>query len=74
MATNADEESVTNGLEYVGSSYNFLIGNPLNSETQDPGIYKQIFDFSYAQKKRTPDDLWLIPDQVQAEIRQFCQF
>jgi hypothetical protein len=36
----------------------------MNANTFDPGVRKQIYDFTYTQHKKTPDGLHEIPDQV----------
>jgi hypothetical protein len=61
-SSNEFSESNSDRLEFVGAGYNILTGNPMNSKTVDPGIRKEIYDFTYTQQKRTQDDLHEIPD------------
>ncbi len=54
--------AVSSRLEFAGVGYNILTGNPMNCESKDPGITKQIYDFTYRKNKPSQDGLHQIPD------------
>ena len=63
-----------NNIGYLFRGYNLLKGNPLTPErTFDPGFQQMIFDATYNDNKKTADDRYEIPDNVQVTKKIACK-
>lgn len=62
-------------IEYLGSAYDILKGNPESTQGHDSGfIGPTIFQFTYYQNLTTTDGRYSIPDHTTVHDAQSCSF
>ena len=62
-------------IDYLGSCYNIIYGNPQDTSGLDPGfLAKGIFQYTYSQGLTTADGRYSIPDHTTVNDAQSCSF
>lgn len=59
-------------IGYLFRGYSILEGNPLDPTVFDPGFKSKIFQATYEQNKRTDDQRYKIPDNVDILAKEAC--
>ena len=64
-----------NNIEYLGSAYDILKGNPQSTQGQDKGfVGPSVFRFTFNQNLTTTDGRYSIPDYTTVNDAQSCSF
>ena len=62
-------------IGYLGSSYDIIRGNPLNTAGSDPGfVGRGVFQYTYNQGLTTADGRYSIPDYTTVNDADSCSF
>ena len=57
--------------KYLGMAYNLITGNP---DLQDPGFGYNVLKFTWATRKKTSDQKYLVPDHIEASQTTSCSY
>lgn len=61
-----------NNIGYLMKGYNLIQGNPMDPDQLDPGFASKIFETTYEQNKKTSDQRWNIPDNIEIVAKPTC--
>ena len=59
-------------IGYLFKGYNIIEGNPMDPKRFDPGFKAKIFEATYEKDRRTDDQQYKIPDNVDLDEKESC--
>ena len=67
------QQTMTPGFQFLGKGYDAFFGNLYDtSGNGDPGWRENVFEFTTNQNRKTPDNLWVVPDYTTSTMLSAC--
>eukprot|EP00795_Rhopilema_esculentum_P015657 gene15657-6942_t len=65
-------DQTMSNIGYLFKGYNIIEGNPMDPTRFDPGFKAKIFEATYEKDRRTDDQQYKIPDNVDLDEKESC--